>query len=115
MAFKTDERYKISKCYDHELLQVVVTTHNKTTDRKHKQKHTLNKFKEGIFIGGISLGSCWGLDKSRREIQQHNILNSCRKFCRELDMIWVALKCNKVFFLVECHQEGMSESLSQHI
>ena len=21
MAFKTDERYKISKCYDHELLQ----------------------------------------------------------------------------------------------
>ena len=23
MAFKTDERYKISKCYDHELLQLL--------------------------------------------------------------------------------------------
>ena len=28
MAFKTDERYKISKCYDHELLQAKETKPN---------------------------------------------------------------------------------------
>jgi hypothetical protein len=30
-------------------------------------------------------------------------------------MIWMTLKCSIVFFLVECHQESMSETLSQYI